>query len=298
MPIGADRDSPTDRGNLAGPVHNPALTMTKSTHHSLLTMPHGMGRVGLWCLLVLIVSQLAACSFFHPSKGPHAGGDHHRRDAAARHSGLRIAASESAWQHFNLPGKTPTTFNFARHKGRHAIEASAASSASMLRHRVRVETGDLGKIHFSWNVPGLIDRADMAVRELDDSPVRVVLVFDGDRSGFSLKNTMLSELSLAMTGEPLPYATLMYVWCNTRPVDSVIVNPRTDRIRKIVAESGSHGLGRWLDYTRDVRGDFERAFGEPPGALLGVGIMTDSDNTRSNALAWYGGVELLAGKPD
>jgi len=49
-------------------------------------------------------------------------------------------------------------------------------------------------------VPALIADADMAHRDADDSPVRVVLVFEGDRSKFSMKNAMLSELAQAMTG--------------------------------------------------------------------------------------------------
>jgi hypothetical protein len=103
---------------------------------------------------------------------------------------------------------------------------------------------------------------------------------------------MLSELAQTLTGEPMPYATLMYVWCNTRAPGSVIINPRTDRIRKLVVESGAGRLNQWLDYRRDIAADFEAAFGEPPGALLGVGIMTDTDNTRSETQAWYGPVTL------
>jgi hypothetical protein len=51
-------------------------------------------------------------------------------------------------------------------------------------------------------------------------------------------------------------------------------------------------VGSWLSYTRDIRADFEKAFGETPGALLGVGLMTDTDNTRSTTRAWYGKVHL------
>ena len=92
--------------------------------------------------------------------------------------------------------------------------------------------------------------------------MRIVLAFEGDRSKFSGKNAMLSELARALTGEELPYATLMYVWCNTRKPGSVIVNPRTDRIRKLVVESGAGRLRQWVDYERDIRADYEKAFGE------------------------------------
>jgi hypothetical protein len=137
----------------------------------------------------------------------------------------------------------------------------------------------------------------LAVRGRGDSPVRVVLAFEGDRSSFSLKNAMLSELSQAITGEPLPYATLMYVWSNQHAAGTVIQNPRTDRIRKIVLESGPVSLGQWRSYERDIRTDFENAFGEAPGALVAIGIMTDSDNTQSVTQAWYGPVQLVARSP-
>jgi hypothetical protein len=132
----------------------------------------------------------------------------------------------------------------------------------------------------------------MRQREAEDSPVRLILVFEGDRQRFSMQNQLLSELTLSLTGEPLPYATLMYVWCNDCPAESVIVNPRTDRIRKLAVESGPGQVGQWLNYRRDIRADFEKAFGEPPGALLGLAIMTDTDNTRSTTRAWYGAIRL------
>ncbi|MDW5444125.1 DUF3047 domain-containing protein [Polaromonas sp. SM01] len=197
-----------------------------------------------------------------------------------------------AWQHYKLPGKQPSEFSYVRKDGRDAMAVHAQSSASMVRQVVRIEPAELDRLRFSWKVPDLIAQADMALREADDSPVRIVLAFEGDRSKFSGKNAMLSELARALTGEEMPYATLMYVWCNTRPPGSVIVNPRTDRIRKLVVESGEGRLRQWVDYERNIRADYEKAFGEAPGALVGIGIMTDSDNTRSTTQAWYGPVTL------
>lgn len=177
--------------------------------------------------------------------------------------------------------------------GRDAVLGESDSAASMLRQYLRVEPSELGKLSFSWKVPRMIAGADMTQRDGDDSPVRVVLAFEGDRSKFSAKNAMLSELALALTGEPMPYATLMYVWGNHSAPESVLINTRTDRIRKVVIESGPARLDRWLDYERDIRADYEKAFGEAPGALVGIAIMTDSDNTRQKTSAWYGPVSLV-----
>ena len=208
------------------------------------------------------------------------------------------AQDQASWREVQFPAKPHTVYSLDTQappddRGlRTALKADAQSSASMLRTPVRIEPDGLAQVSFSWLVPALIDHADMAHRDFDDSPVRVVLAFEGDRSKFSPKNAMLNELARLVTGEEMPYATLMYVWCNQCPVESVIHNPRTDRIRKIVVESGGQGLKQWRSYARDIRADFERAFGEPPGALVGIGLMTDTDNTHSNAIAWYGPIAL------
>jgi hypothetical protein len=34
-------------------------------------------------------------------------------------------------------------------------------------------------------------------------------------------------------------------------------------------------------------------YGERPGALIGMGVMTDTDNTQTKAQAWYGPVQVL-----
>ena len=208
------------------------------------------------------------------------------------------SATQMQWELMQFPGKTPTLYSLDRAAppdalGRRiALRAQADKSASMLRTRVQIAPEELGQLQFSWLVPALIHEADMATRLGDDSPVRLVLAFEGDRSNFSAKDAALNEMTRLVTGEQLPYATLMYVWCNKRPVGSVIQNARTERIRKIVVESGPQNLKQWLSYQRDIRADFEAAFGEAPGPLVGIGIMTDSDNTQSQTSAWYGNISL------
>lgn len=210
----------------------------------------------------------------------------------------QLPATTSGWEHATLPGKRPAQFRYVRADGREAVSVTAASAASMLRRKVRVEPDALGMLRFSWKVPELMARSDLGSRDTADSAVRVILAFEGDRSRLSGRDQLLSELARSLTGEEMPYATLMYVWCNRRAPGSVVRNPRTDRIRKLVLESGPLKLNQWLDYERDIRTDYERVFGEPPGALVGIAIMTDSDNTRSNARAWYGPVSLEQRRPE
>jgi hypothetical protein len=56
----------------------------------------------------------------------------------------------------------------------------------------------------------------------------------------------------------------------------------------VVVQTGPQGLGRWQDHQRDVLADFQAAFGAAAGPLMGIALMTDSDNTQSQKEAWYG----------
>lgn len=240
-------------------------------------------RVGAAVLALALALAGCATAPLPPADLAHSGW--------ARQSTPGVGAP-AAWKHHPLPGKQPTRFEAVRLDGREAIAVRSEAAASMLRSQVRVEPADLGALRFSWKVASLPAEADLGSRDHDDAPVRVVLAFEGDRQRFAPRDAMLNELVRAVTGEEMPYATLMYVWCNTREPGTVLSSPRTSRIRKIVVESGGQRLDHWLEYERDVRADYERAFGEPPGALVGIGIMTDTDNTRGQTTAWYGPLRL------
>jgi hypothetical protein len=216
----------------------------------------------------------------------------HRLSAHAGATSNAHTAAEADWHEVRLPGKRATQYTWEQFDGRRCLAARSESSASMMRRKLLVAPERLGKLNFSWQVTELMKGSDVSSAETEDSPARVMLAFGGDVSTLPMRTRMLFELSEAVSGEPPPYATLMYVWDNQAPLNSVIINPRTDRIRKIVVDSGPEGLKRWREHKRDVAADFRRAFGEEPGPLMAIAVMTDSDNTKSKSQAWYGPLSL------
>ena len=57
---------------------------------------------------------------------------------------------------------------------------------------------------------------------------------------------------------------------------------------------GPQRLGRWLSYERNVLADYERVFGEPPGRISSVGVLTDGDALKTRLEAWYGDITLAS----
>ncbi len=217
---------------------------------------------------------------------------------AAQSGRISVAALADApgnlnWEIFRSPGKALTQYEYTRVDGRDAVLAVSRASAGLLRQRFRVEPQQLGRVRFSWRVPQTIPGARVGASDNDDAPVRVVMAFEGDRSKLSTKTALISELSRLLVNEELPYATLAYVWSNVDAPGTVVHNARTDRIRSIVLESGEQRLNQWLEYERDIRADYIKAFGEPPGALISIALLTDSDSMQGAVRAWYGPLQVV-----
>ena len=97
-------------------------------------------------------------------------------------------------------------------------------------------------------------------------------------------------MAKAITGQALPYSSLIYVWLKGVPAGTVVPSPYTERVRLVAMDASEGNLDRWVEMQRDVREDYRRAFGEEPGDIVGVGIFTDVDGNGAPGRAYYGDI--------
>ena len=185
-----------------------------------------------------------------------------------------------------------TEYSIVELEGERVLAAKANVSASGLLQPLSLAASDYPIINWRWRVPQLIPGANNASRVGDDSPVRVIVAFDGDRSKLDFEDQAFGETVKLFSGREMPYATIQYIWENNLPRETVLENSRTSRSKMLVVESGPERLGQWLTFKRDVRADYQRLFGEPPGPVIFVGVMTDSNATGSQAVAYYGDIRF------
>lgn len=245
------------------------------------------------CLAGLLLA--AGCAGQKPGPSPEAIAKQARLDQAlALFSANSPGGLPAGWEPLALTRKKrPSDYRLIDEAGRTVLHAYADRSSSGLRHIVDIDINKKPWLTWSWKTSTLIAGADNTQRETEDSPVRIVLAFDGDHGKLSLMDAILFDTAKLLTGNELPYATLMYVWENKAPVGTVIANTRTGRIQMMVAESGPAKVGQWVTYQRNVADDYQKIFGEKPGRLIGVGVLTDTDNTGQKVDAWYGDIRLL-----
>lgn len=262
----------------------------KSVQQPLLNRPiRSRGLAGFLRVLVLPLALLGGCARPTLQEG---SGPTELAPFSGAHPGGPLPHGWQTWVLSRF--KRTTEYKLVRDaQGDTVIEASADRAASGLVKLVDVEPTKQLRLQWKWKVPRLIATADNARRDADDSPVRIFVTFDGDFSKLDFEDRAMAVQVKSLTGRDLPYATLMYIWENKLPVDELIAGHHTSRIMMIVAESGIERRGEWIEFQRNIAEDFERAYGEKPGRIRNVGIMTDTDNTGEQVIAYYGDIRLV-----
>jgi hypothetical protein len=213
------------------------------------------------------------------------------RFSAARPGGA-LPADWKPW--IIVPAKATTDYRLVEAGGRVALEARAERAASGLVRVIRVDPHRHPILEWHWRVPALVPGADPRIATREDAPARVIVSFHGDWEKLDFADRAQLRFAKALSGQGLPYATLMYIWANDLPLETVVRNPHTGRVRMIVVGSGARGLGEWRTVRRNLLEDYRRAFGEEPWDVVAIGVMSDSDNTRGSARAYYGDITLYA----
>ena len=198
------------------------------------------------------------------------------------------------WNFYRIaPYKKNTVYRLENYQGRTVLAANSKTSASGLAVKLRPRSAQNLWLQWEWKAVGAMPQADNADSQRDDAPLRLLVAFDGNKSKLSLKEKLTFEMANLISGQEMPYATLMYIWSGKNVANTVLNNAHTSRVKMIVVDSGWDNLGEWRKHERDLAADYKLAYGETPGNVIGIALLTDTDNTKSEVRALYGDIELL-----
>jgi hypothetical protein len=214
-----------------------------------------------------------------------------------RFSSAKPGPLPAEWRHVPLASfKTPTEYSLVAEDGTVVLQAVSHNAASFVATKVDYDPHQFPMLSWRWKVKQGIPTANTAEQSKEDTPARLMIAFDGDASKLSTKDRFAAKAAQSISGIPLPYATLMYVWGEKVAVDSVTTSSRSARIRMLAVAADEQGIGQWHSYTRNLLEDYKRVFGEDPGHVLSIELMTDTDNTGGEAQTLYGDISVTAAK--
>lgn len=175
----------------------------------------------------------------------------------------------SHWDTHNF--NKPTDYRKIIMDDRQVLKATSVDSASGLIKKIRVNLRETPFLNWQWKVEQTLNGIDEFKRSGDDFAARVYVIIDG---GFFFWDTR----------------ALNYVWSSSQPVESHWSNPFSNNAQMLAVESGNSQRGKWVTEKRNVFRDLQRVFGEEIEYIDAVAIMTDSDNSDGQAVAYYGNI--------
>jgi hypothetical protein len=217
-------------------------------------------------------------------------------DGALAAFGAAGAAPQAPWKVVGLPQQTKpfTRFSVVDLDGKRAVKIEADLSYGNIVHAVK-DVAAPASLSWQWRIEKPIEGADLREKRGDDTAVKVCVFFDMPIDNVPFTDRQLLRIARGKTSDPVPTATVCYVWDAKLPSGTTLDNAFTRRMRYVVLESGTDRLNKWVAEKRDVGADFMKLFGDesksvPP--IVGIAIGADSDNTQSKSIAYVSGIAL------
>ena len=176
----------------------------------------------------------------------------------------------ASWEEKVFSGQT--NYRVVAEGSGHCLQADSRASASGLVYPLDLDPQQTPILSWRWKIADTVPGGDARQKTTDDYAARVYVVFP---HWFFPKTK-----------------TLNYIWANRLPPESAVPSSYTSNSMMIAARSGREERGMWRSERRDIVADYRRLFGAEPPRIGAIAIMTDTDNTGAQALAWYDDLRL------
>jgi DUF3047 family protein len=192
------------------------------------------------------------------------------------------------WKPFEFPRKHKLTEYSVRKEGGNCfIKAVSDCSASAIYKEVGADLSEFPYLTWRWKVDGVLKNGDETRKDGDDFSARVYVTFEEEPGKASYLDRLKRGFLKAFLGKKMPGKAISYVWANRLAKNEAVLSPFTDSVMTVAVESGDALAGQWILEERNVYDDYRALFKSEPPKVMGVVIMTDSDNTKESATGYY-----------
>ena len=197
------------------------------------------------------------------------------------------------WETLTLGKKNATRYELVEDEGTVVVKATSRETASGLVKPVLIDPKTHPILTWRWKVSNVLEKGDVTRKKGDDYAARIYVTFEYDPSDLSLGDRIKYKALRLLGYDEIPLRALNYIWANRAPVGTITPNPYTDWVTMIAVQNGSGQTNTWQAERRNIYEDYKAAFGEEPGRITGIAVMTDTDNTGESAMAYYGDISFL-----
>lgn len=162
-----------------------------------------------------------------------------------------------------------TQYSIMRMGNENVLQASSQSSASGLVKKIKVDLTKYPFLNWCWRVDKPLPALDERKKTGDDYAARLYIVISGGWAFWQTKAINYVWSSQAKVGDS---------WPNAFAGDHAIM---------FALRSNTDKSGTWYIEKRNLRADLKQLLGQDYRSIDAVALMTDTDNTKGSAIAYY-----------
>ncbi|MGY6277640.1 DUF3047 domain-containing protein [Methylomonas sp. MgM2] len=168
--------------------------------------------------------------------------------------------------------KAETSYALYKLDGTTVLRAESRDAASGLFKEQRIDLKQTPWLNWSWRIENRLPGLDEQSKSGDDYAARIYVVVSG---GWAFWRTR----------------AINYVWAGNSAQNQVWPNAFAGRHAMMLAVRGPEApLNTWRHEKRNVLADLKNLLGEDIRYIDAVALMTDTDNSNSRVLAYYGDI--------
>ncbi|MFN3662331.1 DUF3047 domain-containing protein [Yoonia sp.] len=188
---------------------------------------------------------------------------------------------ETGWQEQRLSLFSSNAYGFGE-----TLTLVSEGSVSIAWTRLARENWGSRGASWSWRVDQSVPPTDLSVKGGDDRNISLYFVFVPETLAPGLEGAGIRSL----LGNA-DVRIIQYAWGGNHATGQVIPSPYGPPGQGVTIALRQAGTGAF-DENVDLAADYARAFGGAPGALIGLAVSGDSDDTRSVIRAALGNLVL------
>jgi len=174
------------------------------------------------------------------------------------------------WERKDFKGET--RYRLQTVDGVVALQADSQAAGSGLFKEQRIDLEQTPFLNWSWRIADRLAGLNEQSKPGDDYAARIYVVIKGGLAFWQTK-------------------AINYVWAGNTAKDTVWPNAFAGDHAMMMALRGPEAaLNVWYTEKRNVRADLQKLFGEDLRAIDAVALMTDTDNSGGQVLAYYGDI--------
>lgn len=174
------------------------------------------------------------------------------------------------WERKDFKGET--RYRLQTVDGVVVLQADSQAAGSGLFKEQRIDLEQTPFLNWSWRIADRLSGLNEQSKPGDDYAARIYVVVKGGLAFWQTK-------------------AINYVWAGNTAKDTVWPNAFAgDHAMMIALRGPEAALNVWYNEKRNVRADLQKLFGEDLRFIDAVALMTDTDNSGGQVLAYYGDI--------